>query len=184
MMVRIQQDRPCICRSGVGARRTRFQAVPDRHLTVAIRPALKFPDAGYGRRLKATRSVTTPVKGGQNPFRLQEPTKKAPKGFKQVFDFKEKDGGRARARTVDPLIKSQLLYQLSYAPHLFRHRNEGAYRPDDRACPHCFFHGCNKPVIIGASCIISAACPRQPAPLRRRSGRGKLQIRHSRYADE
>ena len=26
------------------------------------------------------------------------------------------DGGRARARTVDPLIKSQLLYQLSYAP--------------------------------------------------------------------
>ena len=24
------------------------------------------------------------------------------------------DGGRARARTVDPLIKSQLLYQLSY----------------------------------------------------------------------
>ncbi len=25
-------------------------------------------------------------------------------------------GGRARARTVDPLIKSQLLYQLSYAP--------------------------------------------------------------------
>src|SRR5271165_6028894 len=29
------------------------------------------------------------------------------------FDF---DGGRTRARTLDPLIKSQLLYQLSYAP--------------------------------------------------------------------
>ena len=28
----------------------------------------------------------------------------------------EKDGGRSRARTYDPLIKSQLLYQLSYAP--------------------------------------------------------------------
>lgn len=27
-----------------------------------------------------------------------------------------KDGGRTRARTWDPLIKSQLLYQLSYAP--------------------------------------------------------------------
>jgi hypothetical protein len=28
----------------------------------------------------------------------------------------EKLGGRTRARTWDPLIKSQLLYQLSYAP--------------------------------------------------------------------
>ena len=26
------------------------------------------------------------------------------------------NGGRTRTRTVDPLIKSQLLYQLSYAP--------------------------------------------------------------------
>ena len=31
----------------------------------------------------------------------------------QGFDFV---GGRTRARTLDPLIKSQLLYQLSYAP--------------------------------------------------------------------
>ena len=30
-----------------------------------------------------------------------------------IFAF---DGGRTRARTLDPLIKSQLLYQLSYAP--------------------------------------------------------------------
>ena len=28
----------------------------------------------------------------------------------------EINGGRTRARTWDPLIKSQLLYQLSYAP--------------------------------------------------------------------
>src|SRR5262245_3288222 len=28
----------------------------------------------------------------------------------------EKIGGRTRTRTLDPLIKSQLLYQLSYAP--------------------------------------------------------------------
>jgi hypothetical protein len=27
-----------------------------------------------------------------------------------------KRGGRTRTRTLDPLIKSQLLYQLSYAP--------------------------------------------------------------------
>ncbi len=30
--------------------------------------------------------------------------------------FRLFDGGRTRARTLDPLIKSQLLYQLSYAP--------------------------------------------------------------------
>jgi hypothetical protein len=32
----------------------------------------------------------------------------------------EKDGGRARDRTVDLTIKSRLLYQLSYAPALSR----------------------------------------------------------------
>jgi hypothetical protein len=32
-----------------------------------------------------------------------------------------KPGGRTRTRTWDPLIKSQLLYQLSYAPRLRRH---------------------------------------------------------------
>jgi hypothetical protein len=31
----------------------------------------------------------------------------------ESFDF---TGGRTRTRTLDPLIKSQLLYQLSYAP--------------------------------------------------------------------
>ena len=30
------------------------------------------------------------------------------------------NGGRTRTRTLDPLIKSQLLYQLSYAPGLPR----------------------------------------------------------------
>lgn len=34
----------------------------------------------------------------------------------QIRDFKGGFGGRTRARTWDPLIKSQLLYQLSYAP--------------------------------------------------------------------
>ena len=32
--------------------------------------------------------------------------------------FSKLDGGRTRTRTLDPLIKSQLLYQLSYAPGL------------------------------------------------------------------
>jgi hypothetical protein len=31
-------------------------------------------------------------------------------------------GGRTRTRTLDPLIKSQLLYQLSYAPGMPRQR--------------------------------------------------------------
>jgi hypothetical protein len=35
---------------------------------------------------------------------------------KKASHFKFFDGGRTRARTLDPLIKSQLLYQLSYAP--------------------------------------------------------------------
>ena len=34
----------------------------------------------------------------------------------KTIEMIEKSGGRSRARTYDPLIKSQLLYQLSYAP--------------------------------------------------------------------
>ena len=33
-----------------------------------------------------------------------------------MSDFEKMLGGRTRARTWDPLIKRQLLYQLSYAP--------------------------------------------------------------------
>ena len=33
-----------------------------------------------------------------------------------LFVFKGINGGCTRTRTVDPLIKSQLLYQLSYTP--------------------------------------------------------------------
>ena len=33
-----------------------------------------------------------------------------------MSDIGMMSGGRTRARTCDPLIKSQLLYQLSYAP--------------------------------------------------------------------
>ena len=42
----------------------------------------------------------------------------------------EKSGGCARTRTVDPLIKSQLLYHLSYAPWSGRGCSRG-----DPACP-------------------------------------------------
>src|SRR5271165_747736 len=40
-------------------------------------------------------------------------------------------GGRTRIRTLDPLIKSQLLYQLSYAPAYLR---EATYNPARAAC--------------------------------------------------
>ncbi len=36
-------------------------------------------------------------------------------------------GGRTRARTWDPLIKNQLLYQLSYAPGTDVRKNAGVY---------------------------------------------------------
>jgi hypothetical protein len=42
--------------------------------------------------------------------------------FHQVVD---RIGGCTRTRTLDPLIKSQLLYQLSYAPHQARPREIG-----------------------------------------------------------
>ena len=35
-------------------------------------------------------------------------------------------GGRTRTRTLDPLIKSQLLYQLSYAPTARADLRQGA----------------------------------------------------------
>ena len=38
--------------------------------------------------------------------------------FFVIYLFISSFGGRTRARTWDPLIKSQLLYQLSYAPGL------------------------------------------------------------------
>ncbi len=54
----------------------------------------------------------------------------------QVIDC---DGGRTRARTLDPLIKSQLLYQLSYAPIATRGVHPPPARPacskGDRRCP-------------------------------------------------
>jgi hypothetical protein len=46
---------------------------------------------------------------------MGRPSRKAP--FKETEVLSRSfDGGRTRARTLDPLIKSQLLYQLSYAP--------------------------------------------------------------------
>jgi hypothetical protein len=45
---------------------------------------------------------------------------RCPSGTPRVVFFLSLDliGGRTRTRTWDPLIKSQLLYQLSYAPEI------------------------------------------------------------------
>src|SRR3974390_1486982 len=67
-------------------------------------------------------------------FRVVDDSKTAPKNFITLYNFFFEAisprrgiypvdcigvrGGRTRARTWDPLIKSQLLYQLSYAPEL------------------------------------------------------------------
>ena len=39
-----------------------------------------------------------------------------PELFLIAMEIQVISGGRTRTRTLDPLIKSQLLYQLSYAP--------------------------------------------------------------------
>src|SRR5271166_484505 len=57
-----------------------------------------------------------PAQHGRHKF-VPLATCKDPTGF---------DGGRTRARTLDPLIKSQLLYQLSYAPIEIRTVDPGA----------------------------------------------------------
>ena len=47
------------------------------------------------------------------------------------------DGGRTRARTLDPLIKSQLLYQLSYAPITLDRLVAGRWVVYSQAHPGC-----------------------------------------------
>ena len=46
-------------------------------------------------------------------------------------------GGRSRIRTYDPLIKSQLLYQLSYAPR----RRGPPYTKPERICKAALARG-------------------------------------------
>src|SRR5579862_7029519 len=49
----------------------------------------------------------------------------------------ESIGGRTRARTWDPLIKSQLLYQLSYAPGTVRKGANRKRASFSKATPRC-----------------------------------------------
>src|SRR5688500_7026854 len=50
------------------------------------------------------------------PIRGKRPKLSAFRGDGKTLNVAGMGGGRTRTRTLDPLIKSQLLYQLSYAP--------------------------------------------------------------------
>ena len=50
-------------------------------------------------------------------------------------------GGRTRTRTLDPLIKSQLLYQLSYAPDARLKKPQSEPASCSKALPHCPANG-------------------------------------------
>jgi hypothetical protein len=63
------------------------------------------------------------------------------------------NGGRRRTRTFDPLIKSQLLYQLSYAPetalrrHQRRRSRKSCLPPAAKPCRRML---CAEPIGAGA----------------------------------
>src|SRR5271163_4471759 len=81
-------------------------------------------DSSHGVRRTIIKSVA------RDPFCSRPPSRKGI-GKKGLFL-----GGRSRARTYDPLIKSQLLYQLSYAPgtsgpESLRKRGRLTKRPPD-----------------------------------------------------
>ena len=69
---------------------------------------------------------------------------------KSSLNFSRLFGGRTRTRTLDPLIKSQLLYQLSYASnhevrHFHHERGAGSALRAPAAGPylgHCGHRGC------------------------------------------
>jgi hypothetical protein len=56
---------------------------------------------------------------------------------KYIFDFLGIFGGRTRARTWDPMIKSHLLYQLSYAPGTGPEKTLARGPSFSKATPRC-----------------------------------------------
>jgi hypothetical protein len=72
----------------------------------------KYSDS---RKLPGERADERRVSGGRLEGFLSAAQNQA-LGLPESGISKSSNGGRTRARTLDPLIKSQLLYQLSYAP--------------------------------------------------------------------
>jgi hypothetical protein len=72
-----------------------------KYVRALVSPTLRGMQASFGTPLEPLHTVKT--SGSRR-------TKK------MLSRDRYLDGGRTRTRTLDPLIKSQLLYQLSYAP--------------------------------------------------------------------
>ena len=73
-------------------------------------PGVKLRSGHLGVALMWIKLTATPT--GWQAVAVEAP----PGRLRQTTDLDRLFGGRTRARTWDPLIKSQLLYQLSYAP--------------------------------------------------------------------
>jgi hypothetical protein len=80
--------------------------------------------AGKKRKAKLAVAILNAATEAQKRTEVTNPARKATNRLfdRIAFDVweprltRDLDGGRSRTRTYDPLIKSQLLYQLSYAP--------------------------------------------------------------------
>src|SRR5260221_604201 len=72
-------------------------------------------------------------------------------------------GGRTRTRTWDPLIKSQLLYQLSYAPEMPAAVGPQGAASCSKASSHC-------PARPARTCVICSVCLKILPSVRPREG--------------
>jgi hypothetical protein len=110
------RDRPAFHRARCDSRRDGVRPTPgaarppsDASATRAIR-AIGSRQGAEGAEERRAASATA----GTTPGRLQDARR--PGIAPTVLPAPGNLGGRTRTRTLDPLIKSQLLYQLSYAP--------------------------------------------------------------------
>ncbi len=98
---------PKVAPSGRLPREALFHTAGPNSAAILLR---RFATACRVRRQRARPLPTRPARQPRGTDSGPLPAKLS------LFDSNYFDGGRTRARTLDPLIKSQLLYQLSYAP--------------------------------------------------------------------
>jgi hypothetical protein len=105
---------------------------------------------------------------GNGPIKIAPATPNYLSNFISKFNARF-DGGRTRARTLDPLIKSQLLYQLSYAPIEIRALEPGSARHYQRRRRLAS----GKPVHHAPAASLPFSAKRGRCRRRRRMGCGK-----------
>ena len=107
---------------------TRLSGYHLSHSNLSSNSRREYRLIGLNLYLRGGLSLSAPQQaffGAVGPLRVRNAMGLLSAHFRKgIFslDFKAFDGGRTRARTLDPLIKSQLLYQLSYAPIEFAGR--------------------------------------------------------------